>query len=343
MAGRLVRAPAFKQLIRRISTQTTRLASASSTTVENHQIVKDETLKTTDDLARPLTKRHGSLLSNPRTEFRTIYKYQGKVKAVILDWAGTVLDCGVYAPAVVFVEVFNNEGVPITMDEAREPMGTHKRVHIRKITEIEAVRKRWFEKFGRYPDEEDVQRMYENFVPLQLSCLKDYSKMIDGAVETARYVQKDLGLKLGSTTGFTSEIVDVLKVVAAEAGYVPDCYVAADQVPQARPCPYMVWANCIKMDINPIQAVVKVDDTADGVREGILAGCWSVGLARTGNYVALNEEEISKLAAADYERRLEKSYNILANAGAHYVIDTINDLPPVIDDINRRLANGETP
>ncbi len=105
--------------------------------------------------------------------------------------------------------------------------------------------------------------------------------MIDGAVETTSYIQKDLGLKIGSTTGFTSEMVDILKNVAAEAGYVPDCYVAADQVPQARPYPYMVWANCIKLDVNPIQAVVKVDDTADGVREGILAGCWSVGLART--------------------------------------------------------------
>ena len=62
-----------------------------------------------------------------------------------------------------------------------------------------------------------------------------------------------------------------------------------------------------------------------------------------GNYVALNEEEIAALSEEDYERRLARSYDILANAGAHYVIDTINDLPPVIEDINRRLAAGEKP
>ena len=62
-----------------------------------------------------------------------------------------------------------------------------------------------------------------------------------------------------------------------------------------------------------------------------------------GNYVALNEEEIAALSEEDYERRLARSYDILSNAGAHYVIDTINELPPVIDDINRRLANGEKP
>ena len=111
----------------------------------------------------------GSLLQNPRTEYRSVRKYQGKVKAVILDWAGTVLDCGVYSPAVVFIDVFKHESVPITMEEARGPMGAHKKVHIRKITQIDSVRERWKEMFGKFPDESDVERMFENFVPLQVS------------------------------------------------------------------------------------------------------------------------------------------------------------------------------
>ena len=62
-----------------------------------------------------------------------------------------------------------------------------------------------------------------------------------------------------------------------------------------------------------------------------------------GNYVALNEEEIAALSEEDYRRRLARSYDILTNAGAHYVVDTICDLPLVIEDINRRLAAGEKP
>lgn len=62
-----------------------------------------------------------------------------------------------------------------------------------------------------------------------------------------------------------------------------------------------------------------------------------------GNYVGLNEEEIASLSDDDLERKLKRSYDILANAGAHYVIDSISDLPPVIADINRRLASGEKP
>lgn len=125
-----------------------------------------------------------------------VRRYQGRLKACILDWAGTVLDCGVYSPAVVFIEVFAQEGVPITMEEAREPMGAHKRVHIRKITQLEPVRKRWHEKFGRYPNEEDVERMFQNFVPQQIDCLDEYSQMISGAAETVSFIKKEFDLKV---------------------------------------------------------------------------------------------------------------------------------------------------
>lgn len=303
----------------------------------------DEYLPKTDYLVKPLMKRGGSVLSNPRTEYKTKYHYQGGVKAVIFDWAGTVIDSGVFGPTVVFLELFKNEGVPITIDEARGPMGIHKKDHLRMITQMEGVRTRWFEKWGRYPEESDVDRMFNNAVPMQLACLSDYSTMIEGAVDTVNTLQHTMNLKIGTTTGYTSDMLDVIKPLAAEAGYIPDSYVAADEVPQARPYPYMVWLNLIRMDVNPIQAVVKVDDTTDGVREGITAGCWAVGLARTGNYVGHTEAEISALSEEDYERKLKRSYSALVDSGAHYVIDTVNDMPYVIRDINRRLAAGEHP
>ena len=105
--------------------------------------------------------------------------------------------------------------------------------------------------------------------------------MITGAVDTVNFLRDNMGLKIGSTTGFTTPMMDVLKTAASDQGYTPDVYVAADQVPQARPYPYMVWMNAIQLDVNPIEALVKVDDTADGVKEGTSAGCWSVGLAKT--------------------------------------------------------------
>ncbi|XP_070581127.1 phosphonoacetaldehyde hydrolase-like [Ptychodera flava] len=280
--------------------------------------------------------------SNRKMEYRSERRYIGKVKAVVFDWAGTVVDCGVFAPALTFVQIFTKEGVPITDEEARGPMGTHKRVHIQKILENEGVKGRWISVHGKPPTEGDIDRMYKEFVPMQLSCLADYSNVITGVVETVQKL-KDDGIKIGSTTGYPSAIVDVLKPIAAKQGYAPDCYVAADEVPQSRPCPYMVWLNGIKLDVHPIEAIVKVDDTVDGVREGITAGCWSVGVAKTGNYVAASESELHSMDPVELNRRLKRAYDILIDSGAHYVIDTVMDLPSVIEDINRRLSRGEKP
>ena len=53
------------------------------------------------------------------------------------------------------------------------------------------------------------------------------------------------GVKIGSCTGYPMAIVDKLKIKASDQGYTPDVYVAADEVPQARPCPYMVCILCV--------------------------------------------------------------------------------------------------
>jgi phosphonoacetaldehyde hydrolase len=83
-----------------------------------------------------------------------------------LDWAGTTLDYGCYAPAVVFIEVYKRKGVEITMEEAREPMGAHKKDHIRKISQIPAVAKRWQQVHSRICTEDDVEAMFQDFIPL---------------------------------------------------------------------------------------------------------------------------------------------------------------------------------
>ena len=123
-------------------------------------------------------------------DFSYARSYRGPVQAVLLDWAGTTMDFGCVAPAVVFVEVFRRQGVPISVAEARVPMGAHKRVHIQKVTEIDAVRRRWQETHGRLPNDDDVEAMFEAFVPLQLECLSTYSALIPGTLETVAALRR---------------------------------------------------------------------------------------------------------------------------------------------------------
>ena len=280
--------------------------------------------------------------SNSSFSFKRIYR--GKVQAVILDWSGTTADAYVIAPAVVFVEVFHRQGVEISMKESRGPMGLRKDLHIKALTEDPVIRERWKGVHGKYPVQADVDRMFADFVPAQLACLPKYTKLLPGIAAVVKRLQKR-GIKIGSSTGFTRPMVDVLEKAAKKQGYVPDASVAGDEVVNgARPKPFMVYRNLDLLDAWPIESVIKVDDTVGGVGEGLNDGCWAVGVARYSNYMNINSlDEEATLSRAEIARRLEETREILRKAGAHYVIDGLADIEPVIAEIEARLARGEKP
>ena len=270
--------------------------------------------------------------------------YRGRVKGLVLDWSGTTADAYVLAPAVVFVEVFSKQNVEISMTEARGPMGLRKDLHIKALTEVPEIRERWKGLHGKYPDQSDVDRMFEDFVPMQLDCLRKYTTLLPHVAELTQKFQKE-GIRIGSSTGFVRSMVDILEEDAKKQGYTPDASVAGDEVVNgARPKPFMVYRNLDLMDVHPIQSVVKVDDTISGVGEALEAGCWGVGIARYSNYMDINSlEEAESILEQEVQRRLANTREILQKAGAHYVIDTFDELPQVVEDVNQRLSRGERP
>ncbi len=270
--------------------------------------------------------------------------YRGQVKALVLDWSGTTADAYVVAPAVVFVEVFQKQGVEIAMAEARGPMGLRKDLHIKALTKEPAIRERWEGVHGKYPDQGDVDAMFADFVPLQLECLRKYTGLLPGVADVINRLQAG-GIKIGSTTGFIRVMVDILEEEAAKQGYRPDASVAGDEIIHgARPAPHMVYRNLDLMGVQPIQSVIKIDDTVSGIGEALNAGCWGVGVTRYSNYMDVDSpEEGAAMSDDEIARRLAKTHDILEKAGAHYVIDSLADIEAVIDDINTRLARGEKP
>jgi phosphonoacetaldehyde hydrolase len=273
-----------------------------------------------------------------------IYKrsYCGPIEAVLLDWAGTTMDFGCMAPAVVFVEVFKRKDVPISIEEARAPMGAHKRVHIQRITELDSVRRRWQEAHGRPPNDDDVSAMFAEFVPLQLECLSTYSALIPGTLDVVGKLRAR-GIKLGSTTGYLTDMMKINLADGKRQGYQPDATVCASDVPAGRPHPYMCLQNVIKLGVSAVQACVKVDDTIPGVEEGLNAGMWTVGLAVSGNEVGMMLDQWKALPEAEKRMKRERAYIRMRQCGAHYVVDTIADLMPCVDDIQARIRRGEAP
>jgi phosphonoacetaldehyde hydrolase len=266
----------------------------------------------------------------------------GMLKAVVFDWAGTMVDFGSRAPMGVLVKAYAEFGVEITVAEARGPMGRAKRDHIAALMALPRISAAWAARHGHPPGEADIDSVYKVFVPMNVAVAADFSDMIPGAVDTARELRRR-GLKIGSTTGYTREIMAKVLPRAAAAGYQPDNLVCAGDLLEGRPGPLMMYRTMADLGVHPPWSIVKVDDTTPGIEEGLAAGTWTVGIAASGNEVGLALEEWLALSDADRRARANRAGEVLRRAGAHYLIDTVAELLPVIEAIEHRMAAGERP
>ncbi len=140
------------------------------------------------------------------------------LKAVLLDWAGTTVDYGSRAPTAVFIEIFRRCGITITADEARGPMGRGKRDHIATIVALPRITALWQEIHGRTPVDADIDGMYHEFLPLQKETLSRMGSDVIPGVPEAIAALRSRGLAIGSTTGYTRELMGVVAPRAAQGG-----------------------------------------------------------------------------------------------------------------------------
>ena len=259
-----------------------------------------------------------------------------RLKAVVLDWAGTTIDFGSVAPARTMQRLFSSRGIELSEQETRRHMGLPKKEHIRGILSMPRIREAWTRECGSAPSDAAVDQMYAAFIPLQFSCLMDYSAVIPGVADAVVSLRAR-GLKIGSTTGYTREMIDMLLEPAAREGYAPDCSLTPGEVGGGRPHPFMMFECAVRLGVYPMAAIAKVGDTPADIQEGLNAGSWSIGVARTGNAIGLMQAEFGSLPPSEKEERLIRARRELREAGAHYVIDNFAQLGPVLDEIDARL------
>jgi phosphonoacetaldehyde hydrolase len=238
------------------------------------------------------------------------------IKAVILDWAGTAVDFGSLAPVAALQRVFAANHVPITSQEAREHMGT--------LTE------------------EDVERIFSEFLPRQTEILAEFSAPIPGVPETVQ-AWRDAGLRIGSSTGYTRALLDVVMSAAAAQGYSPDASATPDEVGAGRPKPFMCYRNAILLGAYPLWHCVKIGDTPVDIAEGLNAGMWTIAITATGNEIGLSRTEWEALPPETRCAREREAAARLTRAGAHFTAASLADSIPTLDEIERRLSAGERP
>jgi len=252
------------------------------------------------------------------------------IRAVLFDWAGTTVDHGSRAPVEAFAEIFRRSGIELTSAEARGPMGRAKRDHIAAIFELPRVAEAWRILHNRLPNDSDVARLYADFLPLQTGVLAQYSDVIPGVPEAVAECRRR-GLKIGSTTGYTRELMGVVAPLAQAAGFTPDVIICADDVQRGRPAPWMIFHAAERLDVFPMTSVVVVDDTAVGIEAGLNAGAWTVAVTKTGNCLGLSEREVAQIDQAELAAQLSAATADFQRRGAHFVIESVADLLPVLD------------
>jgi phosphonoacetaldehyde hydrolase len=264
------------------------------------------------------------------------------LKGVIFDWAGTMVDYGSRAPVAVFIELFRRYGVDITISQARAPMGLEKLDHIRIVLAMPPIAEQWETRYGRAWTDEDAQAMYRDSVALQVETVLQYADLIPGAVEVADYCRAR-GMKIGATTGYNRPIMEKLLPLAAAQGYAPDLSLCPSDVSAGRPAPWMAFHIAEQFGIYPMSAFVKIGDTVVDIKEGKNAGMWTIALAQSGNMLGFSLSEVNALAPDALEARLVPIRERLYGAGAHYVVNTIAEIPEILEAITVRMQAGERP
>lgn len=259
-----------------------------------------------------------------------------KIEAIIFDWAGTTVDYGCFAPLEVFLDIFSEAGVSITIEEARKPMGILKIEHIRVLLNEPRIHAEWGRVHGKAPDESDVLALYARYVPALMEILEKYALPNPYVLEAVSSL-RNMGIKIGSTTGYTEEMMRVVIPAAKKNGYSPDCCFTPDGLPAGRPFPWMIYANATQLGVYPMSHIVKVGDTLSDIREGKNASCWSVGVIEGSNELGLRLKEKESMAPDELNKRCAEVEKRYYQNGADFVIRNLSELPALIVKINHLL------
>lgn len=239
------------------------------------------------------------------------------IKLVVFDTAGTICDGpndlssrwpeddgkGCKAPVVPFYELFKSEGITLSWEAIRRPMGVYKPTHLRMLLESDEVKAQWADRHnGELPDEKDFERLLSAYRTLLSKYIldEDLSKPIEGTKKTFDRIHR-AGALIGLDAGyFGIDAQQLNQILSTRFGVKADVETNGDEAP-GRPSPFMIYdcmrkAYELKKEVFGCHQVVKVDDTVAGIKSGNNAGAITIAVYTSGS----NSYEELTLADPDY-------------------------------------------
>ena len=129
-----------------------------------------------------------------------------EIRLVVLDWAGTTVDFGCFAPVDSFAKALEAHGVVATDEQVRGPMGTGQ---ARPSPGLAGGSPSWPSSGGPATAgpgmRSDVARIYrDDYVPLQMEAISGHDRLVPGLLPVVEAL-RSRGVKIATTTGYFRE------------------------------------------------------------------------------------------------------------------------------------------
>ena len=260
------------------------------------------------------------------------------IRCVIFDLGGTLIDKYSMSPLVNLRKAFAFQYVNLCNSLITKDMGMKKLDHIYSLSKEDDFKSQFKQVYGRQHEENDLHDIYNIFCSLQRQSLRNNVELIPEAKKAIDYL-KEKDIKIGITTGFSKDQMNIALDLLKKHDIIPDASVSSTCFNHpSRPHPHMIHHLMGELNVTDPNKILKVDDTSVGIQEGKNARCLTAGVARWSiNMNVTSEEENKDLTDETLKEKLNKSRNILLDEEPTYLINTLDELKYCIDPLYLNL------
>jgi len=257
------------------------------------------------------------------------------IRLAVFDMGGTIVDRYSLSPFIALKYAFKRKRINVNNNLIYKDMGINKRKHIEGILNNKYIKRNWFKLYGQYPTSSSVMSVYDEFIKYQIG---EGIKNIEILPETKNTINwlKANNIKTGITTELSRPIMSALREKLIDEDIHLDKYVSSTCLGKSgRPNPYMINEIINSLSISDPKIVIKIDDSCIGIQEGKNAGTLTVGVAKWSKNMKMTEYNQEKnMSKEEYVERLKNSRESLWQANPDYVVDSLDELPRIINHIN---------
>ena len=207
-----------------------------------------------------------------------------------------------------------------------------------KIMDLPAVQNDWQARFQVLPTEDDCNQIFSNFKAILLSSLTEFGQLKPGMSAVIDYLTAH-NISYGTTTGYDAEMLALVLPIAAKQGYRPAVNITSEQTGGVgRPAPAMLALAAEQLTVTDPTTVMKIGDSVNDILEGNNADAVSVGIIDGSNIMGLSELAFNALSPAEQAERRAHVTAAYQRAGADYILQSMAELPALLDQINQPVA-----